>query len=104
MSMRASWVSTTSPPTAGVACTPAGSVRPGGKATTKVVISGGAQPAKIDALKGEVLARGVERVLGLELPVFEKRRFQHGAVSAAVLAEKLGNTAEDYRRHFQSRF
>src|SRR5262249_54155342 len=29
-------------------------------------------------LKGEVVARGVKAVTGLDMPVFEKRRFQHG--------------------------
>ena len=32
------------------------------------------------ALKGEVVHRGIKALTGLEMPVFEKRRFQHGAV------------------------
>lgn len=34
---------------------------------------------KLYALKGEVVRRGIEAVTGLTMPVFEKRRFQHGA-------------------------
>jgi asparagine synthase (glutamine-hydrolysing) len=51
------------------------------------------------ALKGEVMARGVRRVLGRELPVFPKRRFQHGALSTAALAARLAVPASRYRQH-----
>ena len=30
------------------------------------------------ALKGDIVARGIKSVLGFDMPVFEKRRFQHG--------------------------
>ncbi|MEO8563971.1 MAG: asparagine synthase-related protein, partial [bacterium] len=33
---------------------------------------------RLYALKGEIVSRGVRAVLGLEMPVFPKRRFQHG--------------------------
>ncbi len=59
---------------------------------------------RLYALKGEILARGVRRVLGFELPVFEKRRFQRGAVPERVFAERFGSSPADYRRHFQGRF
>ena len=32
-------------------------------------------------LKGDIVARGVKAVTGFDMPVFPKRRFQHGAVS-----------------------
>ena len=35
---------------------------------------------KLYALKGEVVRRGVKAITGMDMPVFEKRRFQHGAV------------------------
>lgn len=50
-------------------------------------------------LKGEVLARGVKRVTGWELPVFPKRRFQHGAAPAEVAARRFGVDPSRYRRH-----
>ncbi len=56
--------------------------------------------AALYALKGEVLARGVRAVAGCELPVFPKRRFQHGAAPAATLRERFALPAERYRAHF----
>ena len=35
---------------------------------------------RLYALKGEIVKRGVREITGLDMPVFEKRRFQHGAV------------------------
>ena len=32
------------------------------------------------ALKGEIVRRGVKAITGFDMPVFPKRRFQHGAV------------------------
>ena len=64
----------------------------------------GGEVERLYSLKGEILARGVARVLDLELPVFDKRRFQRGAVPDPVFAEKFGVAPEDYRRHFHSRF
>jgi asparagine synthase (glutamine-hydrolysing) len=37
---------------------------------------------RLYALKGEIVGRGVRSVLGLDMPVFPKRRFQHGSVAA----------------------
>ncbi len=36
---------------------------------------------KLYDLKGQIVAAGVKAVTGIEMPVFPKRRFQHGAVS-----------------------
>ncbi|MCH9649830.1 MAG: asparagine synthetase B family protein [Deltaproteobacteria bacterium] len=55
---------------------------------------------RLYALKGEVLRRGVMAHTGFELPVFEKRRFQHGAASGGVLAERFADSPETYRDHF----
>jgi asparagine synthase (glutamine-hydrolysing) len=54
------------------------------------------------ALKGEIVARGVKAVTGLDMPVFPKRRFQHGAVPADVLRTRIGQDEQGYRRAFQS--
>jgi asparagine synthase (glutamine-hydrolysing) len=51
---------------------------------------------RLYALKGEIVSRGVRTVLGLEMPTYPKRRFQHGA--GAIFTE---NEAR-YRRHFHS--
>jgi asparagine synthase (glutamine-hydrolysing) len=54
------------------------------------------------ALKGEVVARGVRALTGRDMPVFPKRRFQHGAVPATVLHERLGSAESEYRRRFHA--
>ncbi len=57
---------------------------------------------RLYALKGEIVARGVKAVTGLELPVFPKRRFQHGALPVEALREHLPNREHDYRQAFLS--
>ena len=69
------------------------------------------------SLKGEVVRRGFQRLLGIDFPVFPKRRFQEGAVDAQVGEERFGASfvaqgAERafadravemrYRRHFEA--
>ncbi|HEV7839138.1 MAG TPA: asparagine synthase-related protein [Gemmatimonadaceae bacterium] len=56
---------------------------------------------RLYALKGEIVARGIRSVLGLEMPVFPKRRFQHGSVSAAQVARVFPQNEARYRRHFE---
>jgi asparagine synthase (glutamine-hydrolysing) len=53
-------------------------------------------------LKGEIVARGVRQVLGMEMPVFEKRRFQHGALSEEALHRQLPHSEAEYRKQFLS--
>lgn len=55
---------------------------------------------RLYALKGEIVRRGVEAVTGLVLPVFEKRRFQHGAADHRLLAERFPDDPAVYRRTF----
>ena len=57
---------------------------------------------RLYALKGEIVSRGVRSVLALEMPVFPKRRFQHGSVSAAQAARLFPENEARYRRHFES--
>lgn len=52
------------------------------------------------SLKGEIVRRGVSQVLGMELPVFPKRRFQEGATSASAFAIRFDVDPESYRHHF----
>lgn len=56
---------------------------------------------RLYALKGEIVSRGVRSVLGIEMPVFPKRRFQDGAVSPSGMATLFSSEAS-YRRHFAS--
>ncbi len=52
------------------------------------------------ALKGEIVGRGVKAVTGFDMPVFPKRRFQHGAMPAGAMRARLGGTEQAYRRAF----
>lgn len=55
---------------------------------------------KLYALKGEVVRRGVEAITGVTMPVFEKRRFQHGAGNREVVGARLPDDPTVYRRAF----
>ena len=57
---------------------------------------------RLYALKGEIVSRGVRAVLGVEMPVFPKRRFQHGSVSANEITRLFPQNELRYRRHFES--
>jgi asparagine synthase (glutamine-hydrolysing) len=57
---------------------------------------------RLYTLKGEIVSRGVRSVLGLEMPVFPKRRFQHGSVSATQAARVFPQNEARYRRHFET--
>jgi asparagine synthase (glutamine-hydrolysing) len=52
-------------------------------------------------LKGEIVRRGIKAVTGLDMPVFPKRRFQHGATSIDALRRRLGQSERDYRHAFE---
>jgi asparagine synthase (glutamine-hydrolysing) len=53
-------------------------------------------------LKGEIVSRGILALTGLKMPVFPKRRFQHGAVSTEVLEQRLPLREAEYRKQFLS--
>ena len=53
------------------------------------------------ALKGEIVRRGVKAVTGLDMPVFPKRRFQHGATPVEAMRQRLGQSERDYRQAFE---
>jgi asparagine synthase (glutamine-hydrolysing) len=57
---------------------------------------------RLYTLKGEVVSRGVEALTGLKMPVFTKRRFQHGALSEDSLRKKLPYREAEYRNQFLS--
>ena len=52
------------------------------------------------SLKGEIVGRGVKAITGFDMPVFPKRRFQHGAIPADAMRTRLGGTEQSYRRAF----
>ncbi len=57
---------------------------------------------RLYALKGEVVRRGVSAVLGIDMPVYPKRRFQHGSATATTAAGLFTEDEARYRRHFHA--
>lgn len=55
---------------------------------------------KLYALKGEVVRRGIEAITGLTMPIFEKRRFQHGAASTGSSESLFPRDEAAYRKAF----
>jgi asparagine synthase (glutamine-hydrolysing) len=53
-------------------------------------------------LKGEIVSRGIEKLTGMNMPVFPKRRFQHGALPEDALRRKLPFREVEYRKQFLS--
>lgn len=55
---------------------------------------------KLYELKGQVVASGVKTVTGIKMPVFTKRRFQHGVASMDTFNKHFPEKEIDYRREF----
>lgn len=55
---------------------------------------------RLYALKGDIVRRGVKAITGLEMPIYEKRRFQHGAVEAPAFDEVFPKYEAAYRKAF----
>lgn len=55
---------------------------------------------KLYALKGEIVRRGVKAITGMDMPVFEKRRFQRGAVNDAGFQSIFPKHEAAYRKAF----
>jgi asparagine synthase (glutamine-hydrolysing) len=54
------------------------------------------------ALKGAIVGRGVKAITGFDMPVFPKRRFQHGALPAEAMRSRIGQDEGAHRRTFHS--
>lgn len=55
---------------------------------------------RLYALKGDIVRRGIEQVTGHRMPVYEKRRMQHGATQQATFRELFPEGERAYRRAF----
>jgi asparagine synthase (glutamine-hydrolysing) len=53
-------------------------------------------------LKGEIVSRGVAALTSFRMPVFPKRRFQHGALREETLRQRLPWREAEYRKQFLS--
>ena len=62
----------------------------------------GGDPARLYAIKGDVVSRGVAAVTGLAMPIFPKRRFQHGALADEASGRFSFPGEAAYRSHFLS--
>ena len=60
--------------------------------------------AKLYGLKGAVVRAGVRNLTGIEMPTFEKERFQRGAVSHQVTRDLFPTTEQEYRDEFLRQF
>ena len=56
--------------------------------------------AKLYELKGEVVRRGIEQITGHSMPIFEKRRFQRGAVAQSRFDSLFPANELPYRQAF----
>jgi asparagine synthase (glutamine-hydrolysing) len=59
---------------------------------------------RLYALKGDIVRRGVEQVTGLSMPVFPKRRFQHGAADNGAFQDLFPQHEAAYRAAFSRLF
>lgn len=55
---------------------------------------------KLYSLKGEIARRGIEAITGLRMPIYEKRRFQHGVTDRRKMSDRLPDEPSVYRRAF----
>jgi asparagine synthase (glutamine-hydrolysing) len=56
--------------------------------------------ARLYELKGQIVGRGVQAVTGFQMPIFAKRRFQHGAAPLQSLRQRVSGQESEYRKHF----
>ncbi len=59
---------------------------------------------KLYDLKGQIVSAGVKAVTGMEMPVFQKRRFQHGAASENNFSKQFPEKEITYRKEFLSNY
>ena len=55
-------------------------------------------------LKGEIVSRGVAAITNIRMKVFDKRRFQHGALPAEAMRQRLPLKEADYRKYFLAQY
>jgi asparagine synthase (glutamine-hydrolysing) len=55
-------------------------------------------------LKGKIVSAGIRAVTGMEMPVFQKRRFQHGATSEKAFKSLFPEKEISYRKEFLSSY
>lgn len=64
----------------------------------------GYDPQRLYELKGDIMRRGMKQVVGIDFPVFPKRRFQHGVLSLEELRRRVPDRERFYRRQFAEQY
>jgi asparagine synthase (glutamine-hydrolysing) len=59
---------------------------------------------KLYDLKGQMVYDGIKAITGMEMPVFQKRRFQHGAASNKAFKQHFPANDIAYRKEFYSKY
>ena len=59
---------------------------------------------KLYELKGKIVSSGVKGITGMDMPVFSKRRFQHGAASQGDFKRHFPEREIAYRKEFLSNY
>ena len=59
---------------------------------------------KLYELKGQIVSLGIKAITGMNMPVFEKRRFQHGAASPQAFNMHFPEREITYRKEFLSNY
>jgi asparagine synthase (glutamine-hydrolysing) len=59
---------------------------------------------KLYELKGQIVSLGIKAVTGMTMPVFQKRRFQHGAASPQAFNMHFPEREITYRKEFLSNY
>jgi asparagine synthase (glutamine-hydrolysing) len=52
---------------------------------------------KLYALKGEIIGRGIKQLAGVDMPIYPKRRFQHGALPRQELQRRVPDQERFFR-------
>ncbi|MFN7735268.1 MAG: asparagine synthase-related protein [Pirellula sp.] len=55
-------------------------------------------------LKGDIVSRGVRAITGVDMPIYPKRRFQHGAVPSETFTSLFPKSEMEYRRELSAHF
>ena len=56
--------------------------------------------SRLYALKGEIIRRGIRQLTAIDIPIFEKRRFQEGVATTGTFETLFPNDPSIYRQIF----
>lgn len=59
---------------------------------------------KLYDLKGQIVSNGIKALTGMSMPIFPKRRFQHGAAPVTAFLKHFPDKEISYRKEFLARY